>query len=396
MFFVKPSSHVFLIPFLGQFSSSVFRTQQLKTHLGTWKDSLRAKPVIFVLIFLIIVRERIAKIAAEAADWKELKQGNAEEFRLKYLSKKGLLNDLFLDFKAVPVEEKKTVGGELNILKKQLEEIHLALQESSAEGLNKANELDLFLPDIPNELGGLHPLTLTRNRITEIFARMGFSSVDGPEIELDWYNFSALNFAENHPAREMQDTFYISKGEHIKDDVLLRTHTSNVQIRLMENRKPPIRSIMIGRVYRNEAISARAHCQFHQVEGLYIDKNVSFKDLKDTLLHFAKEMFGKDTKIRLRPSYFPFTEPSAEIDISCFICKGEGCNICKKSGWVEIAGAGMVDPNVLQNVGIDPEEYTGFAFGMGIERMTMLKYDINDIRLFFDNDVRFLRQFQGL
>jgi phenylalanyl-tRNA synthetase alpha chain len=225
---------------------------------------------------------------------------------------------------------------------------------------------------------------------------MGFNTEDGPEIETDWYNFSALNFAENHPAREMQDTFFVEKNEVTKDDLLLRTHTSNVQIRLMEYKKPPIRSIMVGRVYRNEAISARAHCQFHQVEGLYVDKNVSFKDLKDTLFHFAKEMFGKETKIRLRPSYFPFTEPSAEIDISCFICHGSGCNICKHSGWVEIAGSGMVDPNVLENSNIDPEEYTGFAFGMGIERITMLKYGINDLRLFFENDVRFLKQFNGL
>ena len=244
-------------------------------------------------------------------------------------------------------------------------------------------------------MGAIHPLTLVKRRITEIFTRMGFSTAEGPEIESDWYNFTALNFAENHPAREMQDTFYISKGKELKDDLLLRTHTSNVQIRLMEHGKPPFRSIMIGRVYRNEAISARAHCQFHQVEGLFVDRNVSFKDLKDTLLYFAKEMFGKDTKIRLRPSYFPFTEPSAEIDVSCFICHGEGCNICKHTGWVEIAGSGMVDPNVLENAGVDSEEYTGFAFGMGIERIAMLKYGVNDIRLFFENDVRFLKQFVG-
>ncbi len=256
--------------------------------------------------------------------------------------------------------------------------------------------IDLTLPVTPNLQGSLHPLTIVRRRIIEIFERMGFNVSYGPEIEKDWYNFSALNFADNHPAREMQDTFFISKSEgDVKDDVLLRTHTSNVQVRLMERQKPPIRSIMPGRVFRNEAISARAHCVFHQVEGLYVDKNVSFKDLKDTLYHFAKEMFGKDSKLRLRPSYFPFTEPSAEIDVSCFICKGKGCNVCKHTGWVEIAGSGMVDPNVLENCGIDSEEYTGFAFGMGIERITMLRYGINDLRLFTENDVRFLRQFEG-
>jgi phenylalanyl-tRNA synthetase alpha chain len=291
------------------------------------------------------------------------------------------------------------VGQTLNNLKNRLEEVHAELSANSISSISSKNQspvLDLTLPEIQNQIGSLHPLSIVRQKIVEIFARMGFNTEDGPEIETDWYNFSALNFAENHPAREMQDTFFVEKNEVMKDDLLLRTHTSNVQIRLMEYKKPPIRSIMVGRVYRNEAISARAHCQFHQVEGLYVDKNVSFKDLKDTLFHFAKEMFGKETKIRLRPSYFPFTEPSAEIDISCFICHGSGCNICKHSGWVEIAGSGMVDPNVLENSNIDPEEYTGFAFGMGIERITMLKYGINDLRLFFENDVRFLKQFNGL
>ena len=320
-----------------------------------------------------------------------------EQFRLKYISRKGLLNELFDEFKLVPNEQKRLVGQEINKLKNAIEEKFKTLNEKLEEqgDADVKHDLDLTMPNPPYMTGSIHPLTLVRQRITEIFARMGFSTADGPEMEYDWYNFSALNFAENHPAREMQDTFFVAKGEEVKDDVLLRTHTSNVQIRLMEQKKPPLRSIMVGRVYRNEAISARAHCQFHQVEGLYVDKNVSFKDLKDTLLYFAKEMFGQDTKIRLRPSYFPFTEPSAEIDVSCFICKGEGCNICKHSGWVEIAGSGMVDPNVLENCGIDPEEYTGFAFGMGIERITMLKYGINDLRLFFDNDVRFLRQFEG-
>jgi phenylalanyl-tRNA synthetase alpha chain len=338
------------------------------------------------------VKEKIQAIKDRVLSREE---SDAESFRLYFLSKKGKLNELFDEFKKVPGDLKKELGKELNLLKIQLEERFEELSKSEGETKKHDDTPDLYLPVVLDGTGSLHPLTLVRKRITEIFARMGFSSEDGPEIETDWYNFSALNFPENHPAREMQDTFFVEKAEQQRDDVLLRTHTSNVQIRLMEHSKPPLRSIMIGRVYRNEAISARAHCQFHQVEGLYVDKNVSFKDLKDTLYHFAKEMFGNDTKIRLRPSYFPFTEPSAEIDISCFICKGEGCNICKKTGWVEIAGSGMVDPNVLANCGIDPEEYTGFAFGMGIERIAMLKYDINDIRLFFDNDIRFLKQYAG-
>jgi phenylalanyl-tRNA synthetase alpha chain len=344
------------------------------------------------------VIEKIENIFKEVEQILLNKNINHEEFRLKYLSRKGILNELFDDFKKVSGDQKRLVGQTLNTLKNKLEETHTELSQSSSSASSSIEKdaLDLTLPEIPNQVGSLHPLTIVRRKIVEIFARMGFNTEDGPEIESDWYNFSALNFAENHPAREMQDTFFVEKNQVTKDDLLLRTHTSNVQVRLMEYKKPPIRSIMAGRVFRNEAISARAHCQFHQVEGLYVDKNVSFKDLKDTLFHFAKEMFGKDTKIRLRPSYFPFTEPSAEIDITCFICHGDGCNICKHSGWVEIAGSGMVDPNVLANCNIDPEEYTGFAFGMGIERITMLKYGINDLRLFFENDVRFLKQFNGL
>ncbi len=337
--------------------------------------------------------ESINKIRKEA---EEFGSGAAEQFRLTFLSKKGKLNGLFEEFKKVSPDLKREMGQQLNVLKNELEAKFQQLQENSGAQGSEAPDEDLTLPIIPDSVGSIHPLSLIRKRIVEIFSRMGFSAEDGPEIESDWYNFSALNFAENHPAREMQDTFFVQKGETAKEDLLLRTHTSNVQIRLMDRKKPPIRSIMAGRVYRNEAISARAHCQFHQVEGLYVDKNVSFKDLKDTLLHFAKEMFGKDTQIRLRPSYFPFTEPSAEIDVTCFICGGDGCNICKHTGWVEIAGSGMVDPNVLQNCGIDPEEYTGFAFGMGIERITMLKYGINDLRLFFENDKRFLSQFSGI
>ncbi len=339
--------------------------------------------------------ESIKQVLNDAKNRQVENSKDLEEFRLKFLSKKGVINDLFEDFKKVSKEQKREFGQELNKLKGFVEDRFRELQAGVSDVSDEEDTPDLFLPKEPGTLGALHPLTLVKRRITEIFERMGFSNEDGPEIETDRNNFTALNFPENHPAREMQDTFFVSKGEEQSEDVLLRTHTSNVQVRLMENSKPPIRSIMIGRVYRNEAISARAHCQFHQAEGLYVDKNVSFRDLKDTLLHFAKEMFGKDTKIRLRPSYFPFTEPSAEIDISCFICNGDGCNICKKTGWVEIGGSGMVDPNVLESAGIDPEEYTGFAFGMGIERIAMLKYDINDIRLFFDNDVRFLNQFTG-
>jgi phenylalanyl-tRNA synthetase alpha chain len=277
-----------------------------------------------------------------------------------------------------------------NFAQNKFSEYQLALENQSGNG-NQGPQFDLTLPVVPNESGTIHPLTLVRARIIEIFERIGFNVSEGPEIEDDWHNFTALNFPENHPAREMQDTFFIEK----KPDIALRTHTSSVQVRLMETQKPPIRSIMPGRVYRNEAISARAHCIFHQVEGLFIDDNVSFADLKQTLYYFVKEMFGKDVKIRFRPSFFPFTEPSAEIDISCLICKGTGCNICKQTGWVEIGGSGMVDPNVLENCGIDSKKYTGFAFGMGIERITMLKYQIKDLRLFTENDVRFLRQFSG-
>ena len=315
-----------------------------------------------------------------------------ENFRLKFISRKSVITELFDEFKNVPNEQKKAFGQALNELKNAAQEKFQSLVDTLDQGNNESTDLaDLTLPNVPSEVGSIHPLTITRNKIIEIFERMGFNVSDGPEVEEDFYNFTALNFPENHPAREMQDTFFIEKNP----DKVLRTHTSNVQIRLMEHGKPPFRSIMPGRVYRNEAISARAHCFFHQVEGLYVDKNVGFKDLKQTVYHFVKEMFGPETKVRFRPSYFPFTEPSAEIDISCFICNGKGCNICKYTKWVEIAGSGMVDPNVLSNVGIDPEEYTGFAFGMGIERIAMLKYQINDLRLFSENDVRFLRQFQG-
>lgn len=345
-----------------------------------------------------MITERVKELLSEIEHSQVENKEQLEAFRLKYISKKGAVTELFDGLKSIAPEERRAVGQELNTLKNvaqsRFQEFTTSLEQ--IEEASSADSIDLTLPVTPNLNGSIHPLTIVRQKIIEIFERMGFNVSYGPEIETDWYNFSALNFADNHPAREMQDTFFISKSEEaVKDDVLLRTHTSNVQVRLMEKQKPPIRSIMPGRVFRNEAISARAHCVFHQVEGLYVDKNVSFKDLKDTLYHFAKEMFGKDSKIRLRPSYFPFTEPSAEIDVTCFICKGVGCNICKHSGWVEIAGSGMVDPHVLENCGIDSEEYTGFAFGMGIERITMLRYGINDLRLFTENDVRFLRQFEG-
>lgn len=345
-----------------------------------------------------MITERVKELLLEIEHSQVENKEQLEAFRLKYISKKGAVTELFEGLKSIAQEERRIVGQELNTLKNlaqsRFQEFTVSIE--TIQEADSGNLVDLTLPVTPNLNGSIHPLTIVRQKIIEIFERMGFNISYGPEIETDWYNFSALNFADNHPAREMQDTFFVSKSEGaVKDDVLLRTHTSNVQVRLMERQKPPIRSIMPGRVFRNEAISARAHCVFHQVEGLYVDKNVSFKDLKDTLYHFAKEMFGKESKIRLRPSYFPFTEPSAEIDVTCFICKGVGCNICKHSGWVEIAGSGMVDPNVLENCGIDSEEYTGFAFGMGIERITMLRYGINDLRLFTENDVRFLRQFEG-
>jgi phenylalanyl-tRNA synthetase alpha chain len=315
-----------------------------------------------------------------------------EAFRLRFVSRKGVLGELFEKLKKIPPEEKKAVGKALNDLKQSAETKFKEMSAATAQERTITEDIDLTLPPVPNRIGNLHPLNLTRARIITIFERLGFNAEEGPEIEDDWHNFSALNFPENHPAREMQDTFFISKNP----DVLLRTHTSNVQIRLLERTRPPVRSIMIGRVYRNEAISARAHCFFHQVEGLYIDHNVGFADLKQTLYHFAREMFGKDTKIRFRPSFFPFTEPSAEMDISCLICKGAGCPVCKRTGWVEIGGSGMVHPNVLRNCNVDTEEFTGFAFGMGIERITMLRYQINDLRLFSENDIRFLRQFQSV
>ncbi|MBX2961033.1 MAG: phenylalanine--tRNA ligase subunit alpha [Cyclobacteriaceae bacterium] len=339
-----------------------------------------------------MMEDRIKALAIEVESYTASDMQGVENYRLKYISKKGVISELFETLKTLSPDEKKKSGKILNELKQAAEQKLKALTEMLENNSSATVDIDLTLPPIPNKIGNQHPLTLTRNRIIEIFERLGFNVADGPEIEDDWHNFSALNFPENHPAREMQDTFFVEKNP----DMLLRTHTSNVQIRLMTKQKPPLRAIMPGRVYRNEAISARAHCFFHQVEGLYVDRNVGFADLKQTLYHFAKEMYGKDIKIRFRPSFFPFTEPSAEIDISCLICKGDGCNICKQTGWVEIAGSGMVHPNVLKNCGIDPEEFTGFAFGMGIERVTMLRYQVNDLRLYSENDIRFLKQFHSV
>jgi phenylalanyl-tRNA synthetase alpha chain len=314
-----------------------------------------------------------------------------EKYRIKWLSKKGEITLLFDEFKQVAPELKREVGQKLNQLKVNAQnKINELKEKFEQSNLNATSNIDLTLPGEPYiNLGLRHPISIVKKQIIDVFSRIGFTVSDGREIEDDWHNFTALNTPENHPARDMQDTFYVE----INPDMVLRTQTSSVQVHIMENQQPPIRTISPGRVYRNEAVSARAHCQFHQIEGLYIDTNVSFADLKQTLLYFSKELFGEETKIRLRPSYFPFTEPSAEMDISCTLCKGEGCNVCKHSGWVEILGCGMVDPQVLENCKIDSKKYSGFAFGMGIERITMLKYQVKDLRLFFENDIRFLQQF---
>ncbi len=336
----------------------------------------------------------IDKIFRILADIDNLKASNPEEFealRIKYLSKKGIVNSLMSEFRTVSPDQKKEVGLQLNKLKNALQDRINELKRDIENSQEQSAEFDLSRTSYPIPLGTRHPLSIVKEEICDIFKRLGFSIAEGPEIEDDWHVFSSLNFAEDHPARDMQDTFFIQSSP----EIVLRTHTSSVQTRVMEKSQPPIRIICPGRVYRNEDISARAHCLFHQVEGLYIDKDISFADLKQALLFFTKELFGKNTQIRLRPSYFPFTEPSAEMDISCHICGGKGCNICKHSGWVEILGCGMVDPSVLENCGIDSSIYSGYAFGMGIERITMLKYQINDIRLFFENDVNFLQQFQS-
>jgi len=341
------------------------------------------------------MQEKINQYTAEINSFQPKNAEELESFRIRFLGTKGIIKDLFEEFKTVSSEDKRVFGKVLNEFKQLAETKYQTLKEGSeTEDTGLKSEQDLTLPGEGFELGARHPLSLVRKEIIEIFKKLGFNVAEGPEVEDDWHNFSALNFPEEHPARDMQDTFFIKKGGE-NGDIALRTHTSSVQVRMMEAGKPPFRAIMPGRVYRNEAISARAHCFFHQVEGLYIDENVSFADLKQTLFYFVQELFGEGTKVRFRPSYFPFTEPSAEMDISCSICKGDGCQFCKHSGWVEILGCGMVDPNVLENTNIDSKKYTGYAFGMGIERITNLKYQIKDLRLFSENDIRFLKQFQS-
>ena len=341
----------------------------------------------------------IAKINQLLQEVEALKSANAEELealRIKYLSKKGAINDLMADFRNVAAEQKKEVGMRLNELKNKAQEKIAALKEQFESQDTGCDDIDLTRSAYPVELGTRHPLSIVRNEIIDIFARMGFNIADGPEMEDDWHVFSSMNFAEDHPARDMQDTFFIENDtENVSHSIILRTHTSSVQSRVMETTQPPIRVLCPGRVYRNEAISYRAHAFFHQVEALYVDRNVSFTDLKQALLLFAQEMFGSDTKIRLRPSYFPFTEPSAEMDISCNICGGKGCPFCKHTGWVEILGCGMVDPNVLELNGIDSKVYSGYALGMGIERITNLKYQVKDLRMFSENDTRFLKEFES-
>lgn len=335
--------------------------------------------------------DKINKLLSEIENLKVSKADEIEALRIKYLSKKGEISELMNDFRNVASDQKREVGMRLNELKVKAQDRINQLKESFENTQTSDDTIDLTRTAAPIELGTRHPLSVVKKEICDIFRRLGFSIAEGPEIEDDWHVFSALNFAEDHPARDMQDTFFIARNP----EIVLRTHTSSVQTRVMEKQQPPIRIICPGRVYRNEAISYRAHCFFHQVEALYIDKNVSFADLKQALLFFAKEMFGEDTKIRLRPSYFPFTEPSAEMDISCNICGGKGCPFCKYTGWVEILGCGMVDPNVLENCGIDSKVYTGYALGMGVERVSNLKYRVKDLRLFSENDKRFLEQFES-
>jgi len=337
------------------------------------------------------MKDKVETLKKQISDYIVTNKDELEKFRLDFISRKSVIGELFGELKNVAPGDRKEMGMLLNDLKNHAQDKFRELIASLDQAKDKESNapLDLTLPPIPDTLGSLHPLSITKKRMLEIFERIGFNVSYGPEIEDDWHNFTALNFPENHPAREMQDTFFIEKDP----DIALRTHTSSVQVRVMENEKPPIRTLSPGRVFRNEAISVRAHCIFHQVEGLYVDKNVSFADLKQTMLYFAREFFGKDTKIRLRPSFFPFTEPSAEVDISCVICGGKGCRVCKKTGWIEILGSGMIDPEVFKMVGYDPDQYSGFAFGLGIERIAMLKYGINDIRLYYENDMRFLSQF---
>ena len=344
-----------------------------------------------------MILEKIAQLLEEVKNMNAQNADEVEALRLKYLSKKGEITALMADFRSVPAEQKKEVGMKINELKQTAQERINALKEQLEQNEGDALNIDLTRTPCPVKLGTRHPLTIVTNEIIDIFSRMGFVLADGPEVEDDLHVFTKMNFAADHPARDMQDTFFVEQSRlgDVTKNILLRSHTSSVQARVMETSQPPIRIICPGRVYRNEAITARAHCFFHQVEGLYIDKNVSFTDLKQVLLSFAREMFGADTKIRLRPSYFPFTEPSAEMDISCHICGGKGCGFCKHTGWVEILGCGMVDPNVLEQCGIDSKVYTGYAFGMGVERITNLKYRVSDLRMFSENDTRFLKEFEA-
>lgn len=344
-----------------------------------------------------MILEKIDQLLEEVKNISATNADEIEALRLKYLSKKGAITALMNDFRNVPADQKKAVGIKINELKQTAQERINALKEQLETADTESESIDLTRTPYPIRLGTRHPLTIVTNEIIDIFSRMGFVLADGPEVEDDLHVFTKMNFAADHPARDMQDTFFVEQSEtgDVTKNILLRSHTSSVQARVMENSQPPIRIICPGRVYRNEAITARAHCFFHQVEGLYIDKNVSFTDLKQVLLSFAREMFGADTKIRLRPSYFPFTEPSAEMDISCHICGGKGCGFCKHTGWVEILGCGMVDPNVLEQCGIDSKVYSGYAFGMGVERITNLKYRVSDLRMFSENDTRFLREFEA-
>jgi len=338
------------------------------------------------------MREKIEALKKAIENFKAETPQQLEEFRVNVIGKKGELTAIFEEFKTVASEHKKEFGRVLNELKNTVQEKLKSQKDLFESSDTKEGISDKSLPADADGIGTRHPISLAKNEILEIFTRLGFTVADGPEIEDDWHVFSALNFPADHPARDMQDTFFIEKNP----DILLRTHTSSIQVRVMETQKPPIRVVCPGRVFRNESISARAHCIFHQVEGLYIDKNVSFADMKQTLLYFAREMFGEKTEIRLRPSFFPFTEPSAEMDVSCKICGGKGCNICKHTGWLEVLGCGIVDPNVLEACGIDSKEYTGFAFGMGVERLAMLKWQTKDLRLYFENDIRFLDQFKSV
>ena len=337
--------------------------------------------------------DKINDLLKRVEAFKPQAAAEVEEFRVRMLGRKGEMNDVFEEFKKVAPELKKELGQKINALKTRIND-KIAEMKSALENTETDSDaaIDMTRPGSNDPIGSRHPISLVRNEIVDIFARLGYTVAEGPEIEDDWHVFSALNFPPEHPARDMQDTFFIRKNP----DILLRTHTSSIQVRTMERQKPPIRVVCPGRVFRNEAISYRAHCIFHQVEGLYIDENVSFADLKQSILYFAKEMFGEKARIRMRPSYFPFTEPSAEVDVSCNLCGGKGCNVCKHTGWLEIMGCGMVDPNVLEASGIDSNKYSGFAFGMGVERISMLKYGVKDLRLYFENDVRFLRQFDSV